>query len=326
MANSVSLKDLYSASDPLFKGKVKNTLFDYITPDSETITTQDPASPYKGDTIQMTPLQWLSTYDEDFKKKNPNLAAMNAYYHPDQADRSLAHGIGTGLRNLRNKYGPGISNVLNQGPVMGGLLTAAPGLLLGALGTGALNLITGNNLTNNMVRNALLAALATGSIGAYSGYLRKYKPEFPAPEKKQLLKPEEGEKLMKYNIDKARRMYKSSFVKYAFSSASEAQARIVQAIQNSPGLSFNEKSQLIAGVAQLSSFDLSQLAASLSGYGGATVGAIVARFLLNKGLLGTVLGAIFGGAIAKSIFGPSIPRNDLGQPSLQGRTITGQFI
>lgn len=326
MANASSLQDIYSAANPLFKGKIKNTIYDYVTPDSETITTQDPMSPYKGDTIQMSPLQWMSTYDEEFKRKNPNQAAMNAYFHPDQSDRTFGHSIGAGLSSLRNKFGPQLGSLLNQGPLMGGLVTAAPGLALGALGTGAMNLLTGNDFSNNMLRNALLAALATGSIGAYSGYLRKHKPDFPAPEKQQMLSPEEALDIMRANKDKARQKYKSAFVKSAFPSASEAQARIVQAIQASPGLSFNEKSQLIAGVAQLSSPDLSQLASSLSGYGGAAVGALVARFLLNKGLLGTVLGAIFGGSIAKSIFGSSIPRNDLGQPSLQGRTITGQFI
>lgn len=119
---------------------------------------------------------------------------------------------------------------------------------------------------------------------------------------------------------------KSGSVKSAFTSASEAQAKIVNLIQTAPGLSFNERSQLMAGVAQLSSPDLTQLASSLSGVGGAAIGAIIARFLLNKGLIGTVLGAIFGSNIAKAVFGPSIPRNDLGQPSLQRQYITGQYF
>ena len=86
--NMTSLKDIYSASNPLIKGKLKNTVFDYSSSDSDTVTTQDPMSPYKGDTIQMSPLQWLSTYDKSFKEINPDLAAANAYYHPDQSNRT----------------------------------------------------------------------------------------------------------------------------------------------------------------------------------------------------------------------------------------------
>ena len=324
--NMTSLKDIYSASNPLIKGKLKNTVFDYSSSDSDTVTTQDPMSPYKGDTIQMSPLQWLSTYDKSFKEINPDLAAANAYYHPDQSNRTLGYNVGRYLNKITNKVGPSIGDILNKGPLIGGLASAAPGLVLGALGTGALNMLTGNNTSDGMLRNALLAALATGSLGAYSAYLRKNKPTFERPKEKELLKPSDiAEGLNRARSDALLKL-KSASVKKAFSSASEAQAEIVKAIQASPGLSFNEKSQLIAGVSQLASQDLSALAASLSGYGGAAVGAIVARFLLNKGLLGTVLGAIFGGSIAKSLFGASVPRNDLGQPSLQGRTITGQII
>lgn len=326
MAQDASLKALYSALDPAVKGKIKNRIYDYATPDSETLTVQDPMSPYAKDTLEMTPLQWMSTYDENFKSKNPEYAALNAYYHPYQSNRSFGYAMGNKLNSLYQGYGPMIGNILDKGPLAGGLLAAAPGLALGALGTGALNMLLGRSLGTDMVRNALIGGLSTGSLGAYSGYLRKYKPQYPAVEKPSILSPQDRSNLHQQAAQAALLRMKSAHVKSAFSSASEAQSRIVQAIQSSPGLSFQEKSQLIAGVAQLGSNDLTQLAASLSGYGGAAIGALVARFLLNKGLIGTVLGAIFGGALASSIFGSSIPRNDLGRPSFQGRTITGQLL
>ena len=331
MAQDASLSGLYTALEPSIKGKLKNKVYDFATSDDATITIPDPLSPYKSDTIEMTPLQWMSTYDEDFKKRNPQYAALNAYYHPFQSNRSLGYLMGDKLNSLYKGYGPLIGNILNQGPLAGGLLAAAPGLMLGALGTGALNLITGRSLTSDLLRNALIGGLATGSLGAYSGYLRKYKPQFEAPAPPEKWSPDELKKIHQANFEKARRMYgtglrKAGNIKTAAMSAAEAQARVVQLIQSAPGLSFTEKSQLIAGIAQLSSNEVTQLSNSLIGIGGAAVGAIVARFLMNKGLIGTVLGAIFGGTVARSLFGPPVPRNDLGQPSFQGRTLLGNYL
>lgn len=315
--------------DPTIKGKIKNKIYDLSTSDTQTITTPDPLSPYKEDTIEMTPLQWMSTYDEQFKKQNPEYAALNAYYHPFQSNRSFGYAMGEKLNNLYKGYGPVIGEILNKGPLAGGLLSMAPGLLLGAAGTGVLNLLTGRSTTSDMLRNALIGGLATGSLGAYSGYLRKYKPlgETPAVEERKKWTPEEIKRINTLNrLQAMAGMNKPANVKSAFTSSSDAQARVVQLIQSAPGLSFTEKSQLIAGVSQLSGNEVSQLSNSLVGIGGAAVGAIVARFLMNKGLIGTVLGAIFGGTVARSLFGPPVPRNDLGQPSFQGRTLLGQYL
>jgi hypothetical protein len=329
MPQDPSLTALYGALDPVLKGRVKNKLYDVANSDAKAITTPDPLSPYKEDTIEMTPLQWLSTYDQEFKNKNPDQAALNAYYHPFQSNRSLGYVLGDKLNQLYSNQGPAIGSILNKGPLSGGLLAAAPGLLLGAAGTGILNLMSGNSLSNNLLRNALLGGLATGSLGAYSGYLRKYKPQWENTDlKPEKWTDEELKKIQMLNRVKALTGLnkQGASIKSAFMSSSEAQSRVVQLIQNAPGLSFTEKSQLVAGVAQLSGNEVSQLSSSLAGIGGAAVGAIVARFLMNKGLIGTVLGAIFGGTVARSLFGPPVPRNDLGQPSFQGRTLLGNYL
>jgi hypothetical protein len=329
MANDPSLSALYTAIDPGIKGQIKNKIYDFATPDSQTISTPNLLSLDKTDTIEMSPLQWMSTYDEQFKKQNPQYAALNAYYNPFQSNRSFGYVMGDKLNKLYKGYGPVIGNILNKGPVAGGLLATAPGLLLGAAGTGLLNLLTGKSVSNDLLRNALIGGLATGSLGAYSGYLRKYKPQWAEPNTTpEQLTQEELKNIHAINRIKALAgMNKQSgYSKSAAMSASEAQARVVQLIQSAPGLSFNEKSQLIAGISRLSGSEVSQLSSSLAGFGGAAVGAIVARFLMNKGLIGTVLGAIFGGTIAKSVFGPSVARNDLGQPSLQGRNLLGQYL
>jgi hypothetical protein len=328
MTTDPSLSALYSSIDPAIKGKIKNKIYDVATSDTGTLTVPDPLSPYKKDTIEMTPLQWMSTYDEEFKKSNPQYAALNAYYNPFQSNRSLGYALGNNLNQLYKGYGPVIGDILNKGPLAGGLLSMAPGLLLGAAGTGILNLLTGKSTTTDMLRNALIGGLATGSLGAYSGYVRKYKPQWEEPNfKKEQWSPAELQQMHELNRGQALEglNQKSAYVKAAMGSA-EAQSRVVQLIQSAPGLSFSEKSQLIAGVAQLSGNEVSQLSNSLVGIGGAAVGAIVARFLMNKGLIGTVLGAIFGGTVAKSLFGPPVPKNDLGQPSFQGRTLLGQYL
>ena len=329
MTQDPSLQALYNSLDPTIKGKFKNKIYDAATADSSTITVPDPLSPYKKDTIEMTPLQWMSTYDEGFKKSNPQYAALNAYYNPFQSNRSLGYAMGDKLNQLYKGFGPIIGDILNKGPLAGGLLSTAPGLLLGAAGTGALNLLTGKSTTSDMLRNALIGGLATGSLGAYSGYVRKYKPQWEAPN----FKPEKWSPDELKNINSNIREQvlaglnkQSHYIKSAAMSSSEAQARVVQLIQSAPGLSFTEKSQLIAGVSQLSGAEVSQLSNSLLGIGGAAVGAIVARFLMNKGLIGTVLGAIFGGTVAKSLFGPPVPKNDLGQPSFKGRTLLGNYL
>lgn len=329
MPEDASLTALYHSIDPTIKGKIKNHIFDAATPDAGTLTTQDPLSPYKGDTIEMSPLQWLSTYDSNFKKTNPEYAALNAYYHPHQTNRSMGYLMGDKLNSLYHGYGSAIGRTLDKGPLAGGLLAMAPGLLAGALGTGALNMLTGNPLSSDVLKNALIGGLATGSLGAFSGYLRKYKPQWNAPAKRELVTPQDLAIMNNYNKVQALGAglhNKAAATKRAYASAAEAQSKIVQLIQSAPGLSFNERSQLTAGVAQLSSTDLTQLSSMLTGVAGATVGAIVARFLLNKGLIGTVLGAIFGGRIAKSVFGPAVPKNDLGQASFQGRDLLGQYL
>lgn len=326
MAQDASLSGLYTSLDPSIKGKIKSEIYDYATPNSSTITVPDPLSPYKKDTLEMTPLQWMSTYDEEFKKRNPQYAALNAYYHPFQSNRSLGYSLGDNLNKLYKGYGPIIGDIMNKGPLAGGLLSTAPGLILGALGTGAFNLLTGKSITSDLLRNALIGGLATGSLGAYSGYLRKYKPQSEAPTAPEKWTPEELKQINELNrIQATTGLQKRSSIKAAMGAA-EAQARVVQLIQSAPGLSFTEKSQLVAGIAQLSSNEVTQLSNSLVGIGGAAVGAIVARFLMNKGLIGTVLGAIFGGTVARSLFGPPVAKNDLGQTSFQGRTLLGQYL
>ena len=286
---------------------------------ASTVEAQDPLSLDPSSKISMSPVEWMSTFDPEFKRRYPAYAALNAYHHPFQDTRDPFFVMGRGIRKVFDKGYPGVSNILDKGPLAGGLLSAIPGAALGFLGTGLINLATGDKLTNNIGRNTLLGALATIPLGAYSGYLRKYKPYSQAPslaeQYSDFYNPPNTNELRADERAQALNLLaglKSASVKSAFSDKSS----IISAIQNSPGLSFAEKSQLIAGISQLSTFDQNQLADLISQVSGAAVGALVAKYLLNRGVLGSVLGAIFGGTVAKAVFGSSPKTNYLGQPVL----------
>jgi hypothetical protein len=295
----------------------------------DNVSVQNPHSTDITDRINLSPEQWRATYDKEYRRSNPAAAAGHAYYHPFQSDRTLGFGLGKNLRSLYDKGMGTVAPYLNQGPAMGGLVSLIPGAVAGILGTGASNLISGEDTSKNMLRNALIGALVTGGIGAFSGHLRKNKPQYPSNYVPAQHYDEPQERAYKEHIKNQVRallsakdeLTKNSFIK----KASNAQAEIMHMLQNAPGLSFSERSQLTAGVSKLSSFDLEALADSLSGLGGAAIGAFVAKFLMQRGLIGTVLGAIFGGVVSKAIFGKSTPTNSLGQPSLQNMSYTGHI-
>lgn len=321
---------------PGIPSAVPGQAFNYINSglSGNDIEVHNPHSTIKGDNIRMAPKQWLSTYDESFKTKNPAYAARHAYYNPDQTDRSMGFQVGQGLGSILDSVGPTAGKILNNGPLVGGLASVVPGALLGMLGTGAVNLISGRDLSDNVLRNSSLGGLLTGGLGAFSGYLRKYKPTFaPATPEHQtytsqdLIHDREAQRQALAHIFGQRKTAGMKSMDaigggYDFGGTAAPQSKILQILQAAPGMSYTEKSQLTVGISRLSPQDLVQLANSLHGVTGAIAGAVIAKFLLNRGLIGTVMGAIFGGAVAKAVFGTQA-KNALGQSSMQGHTITG---
>mgnify|MGYP000137266513 CR=1 FL=1 len=79
--------------------------------------------------------------------------------------------------------------------------------------------------------------------------------------------------------------------------------KIISVIRGAPGMTVGEKAQMMDGVSGLSSRDLINLTQLIGSSSGAVAGAIVARFLLNRGLIGTLLGGLAGGVIGGSMFG-----------------------
>jgi len=90
--------------------------------------------------------------------------------------------------------------------------------------------------------------------------------------------------------------------------------QIISVIRGAPGMTVGEKAQMVNGVSDLSSSDLLNLTQLLGSSSGAVAGAIVARFLLNRGLIGTLVGGLAGGLIGGSMFGrKSGPTTFLGE-------------
>lgn len=78
-----------------------------------------------------------------------------------------------------------------------------------------------------------------------------------------------------------------------------------------PGLSQAEKTALVTGVQQLSANEKQELSRRLRGVTGAAIGSIIGKFLLSKGLLGPIAGAIIGGLLGLGSY--STRTNALGQ-------------
>jgi hypothetical protein len=102
----------------------------------------------------------------------------------------------------------------------------------------------------------------------------------------------------------------------SFRSTLDEADHILAVIRRSAGLSSMEKAQMMEGVSQLSMADVLNLKQLIGLSSGAAAGAIIARFLLNRGLIGTLVGALAGGAVGGSLFGQRSSGSStfLGQP------------
>jgi hypothetical protein len=107
--------------------------------------------------------------------------------------------------------------------------------------------------------------------------------------------------------------------------AAQASVRsLMSMLQAAPGLSFNQRAQLMSGVSSLDANSARELQRLVSMSGGAAIGVIVARFLMGKGLGATVLGAMLGGVMGNALFGNSQPRTSTGRPSMSGIDFSGR--
>lgn len=171
---------------------------------SGTIRTQSPFTDTESN-INLTPIQWLSTFDKNFKSKYPALAALNEINSPTDYKLSPMFSFGSTVNKGFNSFKNFSDPFLNAGPLIGGLYSVAPGALLGALSTGAYNMFMGNDLTENMGRNTAVGAGLGGLLGAISGYYRTNKVDPMASNKIKTLTPSQIDEVRKQEQENVRK-------------------------------------------------------------------------------------------------------------------------
>ena len=223
---------------------------------------------------------------------------MNNYTHPGQKQNHWLYGP-------LNKFGPG----LREGTANFSKWMAGNGVPHG-IGAGAL---TGSATT--MLGNAILAMmgkqdfspLKAGLIGAGVGGLA-------------------GGGAAGYRNN----VYKNVKSGAWRAPGGDGQAQqdvqaLMGMLRQAPGLSFNERSQLMTGVGRLSPDQARQLRSIIGFGGGAAVGSVIAKFLVGNGLGSIVIGALVGGVIGNALFrGDQGPSTFTGVRGLSGVDLSGR--
>ncbi len=98
--------------------------------------------------------------------------------------------------------------------------------------------------------------------------------------------------------------------------------QVLEALKRDPALSTGEKLRLSNALGSLSTRELQDLIRRLGTAGGAGIGALVARFLLDRGRGGMLIGAVTGGVIARNVLDKK-NRNAFGQRTTPGLNVFG---
>jgi hypothetical protein len=241
-----------------------------------------------GEPIKLTGNTALATLDPETRSKRPLFAATHEYQEFDPRD-NLGQQLGRGLHNALTSPNF-ISKTLDKGPLVGGLSGA---LGVGALGYGAgwlMNKGDDPEAKKKRRRWGMLAALAGGAAGAYSGHWRTKESS------------------------------------WRMSTSGDHRQQVMDAISAAPGLSFQQRSQFMMGVSKLPDSQVNRLAELIPTVTGIGVGALVAKFLMGAGLGGIVLGGMLGGVIGHALGSTPTPKDGLGRPSLNNHDMFGNSI
>lgn len=237
-----------------------------------------------GETKTLAPDQYRATTDPAWQKKNPAETAL-LRYREAMPENDLAYSAGEYIRNkmVGNPTGaPGSSGFLGTGNAMTGAV--AMGLPAALLGLGGGYLA--DKLSDDPESNwASRGAIAAGVLGAGLGA-----------------------------YSGAWRNKSGAYL--------DPKVKLEAILNNLPGLSYQQRDIFIAGVSQLSDQQVRSLLQTIMASGGVGIGAIIAKFLLNAGLGGTIIGGLAGGLIGNAL-APGPPKDALGRNSTNHKDLFG---
>lgn len=215
----------------------------------------------------------------DFARKNPTLAAAYKYRHGYQPENQLGYNLGRMANNGFNQF--------VQRPFAH---FANKGPVQGGLAAGIPSALLGavgamgvNAVTGSDVpvgRTALLLGLLGAGAGAWSGHMR---------------------------------------TKEAAMFGASLDQKIMTAVQQSGGLSLQDQAKIMQGLQRLPRQDKQMLWQAIASAVGASVGALVMRFLVSKGAIATSAGALLGGMLGNSLFTRSAQNSSLSRKDFSGR-------
>lgn len=213
--------------------------------------------------IYLSRRQRLATLPEfsSYQERNPATAIHNRFRH-HALNPGLGYSAGAGLQQAIMDPESRWHRMTNKGAIPAGLVTGLGAAALGGLLGGGLGLVRKSPSLQDAKRNARIGALLGGVLGSGLGVA-------------------------------AGLGHRTKSAYYRQSVSEELAILISQA----PGLSGMERGEMIQASQKLSPSQAMDLIGLLRRASGFAAGAIIARFLLKAGVLGTIAGGLIGHAL-----------------------------
>lgn len=288
---------------------------------SQSVNIPDPNSMRRDQQVMMSPEMFRATFDEDWRRENPAQAALLAYRHRYQPEVQLGYRLGEEIGQPMLRGGVnGAHNLFSQGPATSALLGA---LMLGGLTYAGAKGYNALPFTRELpFKPRDLAAVGAG-VGGLSGLIGNRiqagtnRPYARQPLPPLNINPEEYYGQINQFMGKSasfaapwRSSNSSNISAYgeAYVQQRDELNRMIRMLHN---LSAHEQGELINALDRLYAQDpsaIGQLRNLVGTFGGAGAGAVIANFLMKRGVLPTIIGALAGAAIGRTLFNRKPPR------------------
>lgn len=245
-----------------------------------------------GTRIRLEGEQALATLDPAWQQANPARAALSRY-REGAPENSIGYQVGKSIRGLAGGLGQGPRPAADSSPSLGAMAGAfkggIPAALLGLVGGYAADKMSGREDSYWAPRAAAGLGVLGAGLGAYTGYERNKQASYWKGDEES------------------------------------STPQIVNIINSAPGITGDQRFNLIQGVNRLSDSDSKRLLQILFASGGFGIGAMIAKFLMGAGVGGTILGGVLGGAIGNA-FAPRPPKDAFGRNSLGNNDLFGHHL